>query len=286
MGKYSLMSTIPMKWVKRNNLKSGDQINFVEVNNKLILSSEAEIFKKKIEVHISSTKVEVIWRVLQPIYTSGYDEAIITFTDKKTLKILERSLQSLIAFEIVETGENRIVIKSVAHHSDEDFNAILRRTFLIFLNISEVFKEGLEKNKIKRLEEIRPLEITVNKYTMFLKRLINRKGYKYPHYMYSIVTFLELASNHFEYLRRYFSFNPKTKIEKEMIEDSRKLNDLINRTYDLNYKFSEKKFEKIAVDQPHFLWFKGIKNSEIKSNFKSIAEYIVQISRLIKANNM
>ena len=277
------MSAIPSKWLKRHNLKKGDLVEFIEVENKLVLTSTAEIFERKTEVNILSPTIEVIWRVLQPTYTSGYDEVKINFKDKKALKIIEDSVQNLIGFEIVETAPNYIIIKSVSKYLDQEFRTILRRNFLVLKQMTDVMKEVF--NGKPRLSEIRPLEFTINKYTMFLKRIINRTGYRYPHYVYLIVSFLELAANHLEYIRRYYELNPKCKIEQESIKEFEKLHDLTNRIYELHYKFSEEKFRWIAEEQPHFKWFNKIKDPEIKSHFKAYAEYLVQIARQIQALN-
>ncbi len=283
MGKHTLMAAVPSKWVKKHGLKKGDYVEFTEVENKLVATSTAEIYERKAEVHVLSPTIEVIWRVLQPAYTSGYDEVKITYTDKKTLRVLEGCLQNLIGFEIVQTGNNYVVVKSVSKQLDEEFPDLLRRTFLVMKQMSELMKEVFEKKDKTRLAEIRPLEFTVNKYTMFLKRIINRTGYKYPHYVYLIVTFLELASNHLEYIRKYYELHPRAIMEKEAANEYCKVHDLVNKTYDLHYNYSDEKFRWIAEEQPHFHWFKKIKDFDIKFNLKCMTEYLVQISRQIAA---
>lgn len=285
MGKHTLMTAIPSKWIQRHRLKKGDHVEFTEVENKLVLTSTAEIYERKIEISITSPTIEVIWRVTQPVYTSGYDEVKINFKDKKALKIIEDCMQNLVGFEIVQTAPNNVIVKSISKQLDEEFPVILRRTFLIFKQMADVAKDAFDKNK-SRFAEIRPLELTINKYTMFLKRVINRTGYKYPHYTYLIVSFLELAANHFEYLRKYFELNPKAKIETIAAKEFRKLHNFIEMIHDLYYNFDDEKFRWIAEAQPHFFWFKDIRDFDVKFNFKSMAEYLVQIARQIQALNM
>lgn len=283
MGEHTLMAAIPSTWIHRHKLKKGDQIEFTEVENKLVLTPTTEIYERKTELTILSPTIEYVWRVIQPVYSSGYDEVLIKFKDAKALKIIERCVNDLIGFEIVETGHNYIKIKSISKHLDEEFGTILRRTFFILKQMMDILQEGFTKKDKKIIEGIRPLELTINKYTLFLKRIINRSGYKYPHYMYTLIFFLELAANHIEYIRRYYQFHPTAVIEAEALKECKKLLDLTSRTIELYYEFSFEKFQWIAEAQPHFFWFEKIKDGDIRFNFKSMAEYLVQMARQIVA---
>ncbi len=283
MGQHTLMAAIPSTWIHRHKLKKGNIVEFTEVENKLVLTSTTEIYERKITVEIISPTVEYIWRVIQPTYTSGYDEVRMNFKDRKAAPIIERFVKELIGFEIVETGKDYILIKSISKHLDEEFSTILRRVFLILAQNTQLLQEAFRSGDRKLLEGVRPLELTVNKYTMFLKRIINRSGYKYPHYMYSIVTFLELASNHLEYIRKYYELHPALKLKKDIVKECGQLSDLTIKTMDLFYNFSTEKFRWIAEAQPHFFWFEKIKDSTVKFNFKSMSEYLVQIARQIVA---
>ncbi len=283
MGKHTLMAAIPSKWIQRHGLKPGDYLEFVEVENKLIATSTAEIFERKIEITIASPTEMVVWRNIQPTYTSGYDEVKINFKDKKALKLIERFISNLIGFEIVETSKDYVIVKSVSKQLDEEFPTILRRVFFILKNMMETTKSAFENKDVKKFEEIEPLENTMNRYTMFLRRIINRSGYKHPHYTYLMISFLELTANHIYYLKRYFEKNREKIIHNEEIKDFIKIYELNESIYDLYYNYSDAKFNWIAEELPHFRWFNKIKDSEINFNFKTMAEYLVQISRQIKA---
>ncbi len=283
MGKHTLMTAIPSKWINKHNLKKGDFIEFTEIDNKLIATSTVEIFEKKTEINLISSTTMVVWRSIQPTYTSGYDEVKIKFKDEKALQLIENDINNLIGFEIVETRKDFVIVKSVSKQLDEEFPTILRRVFFILKNMMETTEQSL-KNRSK-FKEIKSLENTINRYTMFLKRIINRRGYKYPHYMYLLVTFLELTANHLDYIRRDFKNNPKKKIIEQEIKDFNKILEFNNKIYDLYYNYNDEKFNNIAEELPHFKWFDKIKDPEIKFNFKAITEYLVQISRQIKALN-
>jgi len=119
---------------------------------------------------------------------------------------------------------------------------------------------------------------------MLLRRIINRTGYKYSHYMYMLINSLELASNHFDYIRRYYEINKQ--IKKDYFLNIKKLNEFISQVYDLQYNYNIEKFNKISLALPHFNMFKDMVDDEIKYHFVSVAEYLMQVVRQIYAMNL
>src|SRR3989338_7674683 len=114
LGRHTLMAAIPSTWVQRHALKKGDQVEFTEVENKLVLTSTAEIFERKTEITLPSSSIEVVWRMIQPVYTSGYDEVKVYFKDARAIKQINHSVQLLIGFEVVETTQKSVTIKSIS----------------------------------------------------------------------------------------------------------------------------------------------------------------------------
>lgn len=286
MGEHSIMAVIPSTWVQKHKLRAGDSIEFTEVENKLVITSTAEIYERKTVLDISSPTKVVIWRSLQPAYTSGYDEVKAIFHHDEAVPHIQSSVQNLIGWEIVEIGQNHVLIKSISKQLDEEFETILRRTFLILKEITFIAETAFRERERKKLTEIQPLELTINKYTMFLKRVINRTGYKYPHYLYLLVSFLELAANHLEYIRKYFlEIEPKAILEEEVQNEFKKIEKYLEKTYDFYYNYSPEKFIYLAEALPHFKWFINIKNDEVRFNLRMLMEYLVQIARMIKAIN-
>lgn len=283
MGQHTLMSAIPSTWIQKHHLQPGDQVEFTEVENKLVLTSTAEIYERKATIDIPSPTIMVVWRSLQPAYTSGYDEVKVTFHQQQALEHIQFSIQHLIGWEIVETGKSHVLIKSISKQLDEEFETILRRTFLVLKQMTYTAGEAFRQRSGQKLAEIKPLELTINKYTMFLKRIINRTGYKYPHYMYLLVSFLELASNHLEYIRKYFlELEPKAILGKEISREFKKVEEYVEKVYDFYYNYSPEKFVYLAEALPHFTWFTMIKNSEVRSDLKMFVEYLVQVARMVK----
>ncbi|MFC1697643.1 AbrB/MazE/SpoVT family DNA-binding domain-containing protein [Nanoarchaeota archaeon] len=286
MGKHTLMSAIPSKWIDRHNLKKGDYVEFIEVENKLVLTSTAEIFERKTEVTIKTDKITETWRVILPAYLSGYNEVKINYENPNALKLIESHIKELIGFEIVETNPKYVRVMSISKTLDDDFQVIFKRVWFVLKQSSEITKGVFSTRRKKRLDEIRALEFTINRYVNFLRRVINRTGYKYPHYMYLIISFIELTANHLDYIRRYYLiFNKNKRIDNMATKDYDKIHDLIEKVYDMYYNYSDDKFLWVAHEQPHFHWFKKIKDQKILADFRAMVEYLVQIARQIKALN-
>jgi len=254
------------------------------LDNKLIITSDKEEYVKKAEITISSDNIAITWRNLYPFYTSGYDEIKVYYNNKKTFKLIETHLQSLIGFEIVETTEKHILIKSVTKQLESDIKPLLKRVWFIIKQSSYLLEDIFDNKDKSRFEEIKTLELTINKYMMLLRRIINRTGYKYSHYMYMLINSLELASNHFDYIRRYYEINKQ--IKKDYFLNIKKLNEFISQVYDLQYNYNIEKFNKISLALPHFNMFKDMVDDEIKYHFVSVAEYLMQVVRQIYAMNL
>jgi phosphate uptake regulator len=286
LGTHSYMSAIPKKWLRKHNLKKGDSIDFTEVDNKLVISSTAEVFEKKTEMFIDPPHKILVWRLIQPLYSSGYEEVKLNFKNPLMFKEIERCVNLLADFEIIETNPNYVIIKSISTKLDEDIQPILKRTWQIIKQMALIVEHCFVNKDKQRLQEVYALEQSVNKYVMLMKRIINRTGYKYPHYTYMLVYFLDLTANHYEYIRRHYVYYKNAKVKTGYAEGVKQLNQLLFDVYDLQYNFTLDKFNKIASDLPHFKWFEDLKDDTIKYHYRTIAGYLVQISRNILPMNI
>lgn len=283
VGHSSLMAAIPKKWLDANGLEQGDVVEFVEDDNKLVLHSPKEKYEKSITLTIENPTIKIVWREIQPIYTSGYDEVRIYYTDKKTVKIIEGNVDQLIGFEVTEITDDYVHISSVMTGADT-FDPILRKVWHIVRHNAQSIHEGFLKKDVSCFENILTLEWTINKYTAYLKRMINRTGYKYSHYMYTIIFFLELVGNHYHYIKKHF-LDFEHPLDKDYTKESRKLLQMYEKVHHLYYKYDVRDFHWLALEIPHFTWFEDMGDDEVKYNFKIISENLMHIARQIHAMN-
>jgi len=85
-GHNTLTVTLPSDWVKKFNLKQGDEISIFEKDNGLFVSSEKKDYEKKTEINIDGLDIPTIWKYLMGVYREGYDQVTINFSQKDLLE--------------------------------------------------------------------------------------------------------------------------------------------------------------------------------------------------------
>ena len=82
-GHNTLTITLPSKWVKKLNLKPGNEININEKENSLIINAQENIKEKSTTIDINDFTVPLLWRYFQSAYRSGCDEIKVLFNSNK-----------------------------------------------------------------------------------------------------------------------------------------------------------------------------------------------------------
>jgi uncharacterized metal-binding protein len=130
-GESSLTISLPNKFVKRNNLKKGQELEVIEREDSLLINCNNNEMPKSIEIDISG-KIAVIKNILGACYKSGFDNITILFSNFKEAKEIRMILQSQFeGFEICSQSKNTITIKKISIDDTKEFDNILRRFFRI-----------------------------------------------------------------------------------------------------------------------------------------------------------
>lgn len=174
VGQNTLTVSLPAKWVEKNNINKGDEIDLIEEEDNLTIST-----KPKDKLLTATLKLSnnywYVNQVIRNLYTSGYDQITIEFDDSKIMIVIQEATDKLIGFEIVEQGKNYCMIKAVSAPLDENFEILMRR---VFLQISQLFDKLLtdfSSNSAKDLAEIKIMRNNIYKLIVFCRRTINKK---------------------------------------------------------------------------------------------------------------
>lgn len=239
-GPSSLIVALPSSFVRKFNLKGSQEIEVEERGKQLIMSLPSSVISRK-QLEIDTPSARFIRLILSIPYKQGYDEVKVTFKDKKVLDVVQKELSLLIGYEIVETGNNYCLIKSVAQESEKEFDSILRRTFLLLIQMSKESYDALKDNRQEKLSSIALYEKTNNTYTNFCKRILNKKSYPVPEkafFLYAIVKLLEELADEYRDICIDLSSSPKAKISSSLLELYTKVNLQLERAYHLFYGFN------------------------------------------------
>jgi phosphate uptake regulator len=245
-GEFTLMVSLPSKWIKNNKLDKGDKINLEQTGNTLSITSEkisSEKSNKTIEV---SGLSPLINRYLVAQYVKGVDELEIKFKHpKEIVDFQNRVINELLGFEIIRQSQNSVLIKDLTGISNQDIDEVIKRIFFIINSMFEELLIALEKKQT--LSPVIQSDISINKFCNFCLRLLNKKGYKdfeKTSQVYSIVEGLEEIGDTIKYFAKELERNRK--IEKNhlvVIEDLKKSFDLFE---DLFFNFSDEKSVEFA----------------------------------------
>lgn len=249
-GNDTLTVTLPRKWARDTGIKAGDEIEIKEEKNRLVLEVEAAHPEpKKIQLDFSNSNETVIKSILAVVHKNGYDEVEVLFSDPKTVKVVQKRINSmLMGYEIIEQSNKRCVIKNVAGWQGSDFEGMLRRTFLVTLTLAKNSLETIKTGEYANLNELMVLEETNNKLTNYCHSLLNRgiiDSQSKTTYLYIISWLLEKVGDEYRDICTFLLKNAQIKLNKALLLVYEKVNGLLEDYYNLFYRYDLEKLESI-----------------------------------------
>ena len=175
-GHNTLTLTLPSDWVKKFNLQGGDEIDVYERENGLFLSTEKHNGHKRAEFSIVGLSVPLIWKHFMAVYREGYDEVLVKFKPdlelenpykffsqhkldlrykkespkRNIVEALQGFVSRFVGFEIVEHGEDYVLVKEMGELTSKEFDNSLRRIFLLIQQMAEETVEAIRTNNPDR----------------------------------------------------------------------------------------------------------------------------------------
>ncbi len=251
IGNSTQLVSLPRTWAKKFSIEKGEELEVQEEHNRLVVSTSKEVNLDRVDIDISNLSI-MVKRSIHALYKRGVDEIRFTFSNPGFIKEIQKSLgKEAVGFEIIDHGKNHCVVKHVSGQF-EDFDPILRRTFLMLMNMGDEMLEGIKKKDFDHLPNIALMEETNNRFTSSCRRFLNRNAYKEmgkTGALYYIVEDLENHADEYKYLCKYLygKRNEKGfKISKKTLEIIQETNNLLRVFYELFYKYDVEKVTKIA----------------------------------------
>lgn len=252
MGGRTMVVSLPSPWVKKYNLKKGDEIDLEEKGKNLILGFETkkEIKGQEITIHIPSSDL-FMERSLHVWYRRGYDKIIITFDEKDVLRKIKVTIKKLLGFEIINESDKSCIIKAVATGMEEEFDNILRRIFLSLLTTAKESHESIKKQNYKNLNDVLIAEENNNIQCFFCERILAKKGYKEPEKIpllyFAVWTLEQIADEYKKIAHRIMDTKKKSKVNKKTLEIYSNTIKNLEMIYHLFYKSTLKDFKEQKV---------------------------------------
>jgi phosphate uptake regulator len=269
IGPATLMVSLPAKWVKKHNIKKGDEVDVLEQEGKLLIGGEGVELAKKTTVnlkdvpHINEASDNFYKRLFSNAYKKGFDEIEVIFPGKNVLHKVADAISNLLGYEIFDQTEHRCLIRSLASEKEEEFERMIRKSFLLMKQIAEMCYNDIKQNKLENLENIKKMRDNIQKYTDFCRRLINKKIYKNNElalYNYIICMRIVLITNKYRYMYDYCIQN-KLKPDADVLNYFSKTNEIMDIFYETYYKHDTSLIEKIDA----------IKKELVQGSYKLLA---------------
>ena len=288
LANQTLVVSLPAKWVKQQGIKKGDEIEVKERGNNLIIECDSTNNKSLDKATVDTTNIRDLYGrtvscMISGLNKAGFNEIKIKYDKHIAKKIIEKlSREVFIGFPVVEQEEGMCVLRSISKDIEFEFNAALRRAFLVTISMGESIINAIKAKKLLILGELLTLEHTNNQLTQFCERILNMSGYKdYTKtcFMYVIAWNLEKVCDEYKYICEYFSKeeNNKTKIGKDIILLFEKVNKFIASYYELLYKFDINKLNE------QFKEYKQIEKKALELSKSKNQKEIFIITRLLFA---
>src|SRR3972149_5038111 len=91
-GNNTLTITLPRKWTDKFNVKAGDELELLELNNTLQLMTKGSTANKSIDVDVSELNRKLTKYVLVLLYKAGYDTINITYESREQLEVIQDAI--------------------------------------------------------------------------------------------------------------------------------------------------------------------------------------------------
>ena len=127
MGGKTYVISLPADWIKKHGLKKGQELEVNEDIGKVIITAGGLKPKDR------AIAMEYSGEKLVKAYQLGYDE--IKVTGKISIDSLQQTINDFLpGFEIMTSGKGYFMLKCVSEVEINEFDALLKRAFLLLPN--------------------------------------------------------------------------------------------------------------------------------------------------------
>ncbi|MBI2130134.1 phosphate uptake regulator PhoU [Candidatus Woesearchaeota archaeon] len=256
-GPSTLIISLPSKWVRERNVKKGDEIDVSEVDDKIVISSNATKPHEVLAFNITPFGA-MIPRTIYSLYKRGTEELRLAYDSPGCFQAIADSLTNEAAgFELLESGNKHCVIRNISEGKKE-FDRVLKQTFQLLVSMADEGYNDMVNGRFEHLRELIPLERTNNRFTTFCRRYINTSwsgDAKKIGSMYYIVETLEKIADEYKYLYMFFgAYKNSISINRQLLEIFGEINGrLLRKFYELFYKFDPKLASEIKSSRDKFV---------------------------------
>ncbi len=282
-GAATLTLSLPAKWTKQLNLRPGDEVDVIEEDKTLIVSSTKLPSKKQITVEMTDSNREDITLILMHLYRVGFDTITIRGIDQNLMNEINATTKDLLlGFEVTERDKKQCVISNISEPTEEKYEVLLRRVFLIIKETQDVILGDFSKGKFESKQEVEAMRKQQDKFILFCRRILMREKAEKSILDWELLTFLMHIQHAYYYLYMY-AYQNKVGKNPKFIELLKDLEDYFQLLYDAYYKKDVSfihKINKQKKDYQYGLCYKYLEQAKGKD--APVFAHIREIFRLVQ----
>ncbi len=282
-GTATLTLSLPAKWTKQLNLKPGDEVDVVEEDKTLIVSSAKLPSKKQITIEITDANREDIAIMLMHLYRMGFDTITIKGIDSSLVNEINTTTKDLLlGFEVTERDRKQCIISNISEPTEEKYEVMLRRVFLIIKETQDVVLGDFSRGKFGSKQEIETMRKQQDKFVLFCRRILMREKAQKSMLEWELLTFLMHIHHAYYYLYMY-AYQNKVRENPKITELLKSLEDYFQLFYDAYYKKDISYIHKIQRQKKDFQYGACYRKLEqAKGKDAPVFSHIREIFRLIQ----
>ncbi len=214
----TLVVSLPHTWAKTHHVTKGAEVEVTEETQGLCIHPSTVQEKKNKTIDVRLYDEETVKSVLSVLHKLGYDAIEVLCEEKQQPVVLERIKTNLMGFEVVQQSAKKIVIQNITGDADTSFDMLVRRVFLVTLELARGVEEAFLHNK--PAHTLLSLEETNNKLTNYCHRLLLKKPTTESLFLYVLLWLQEKIADDY---RDIIKNTKRTKITREMQETAQQL---------------------------------------------------------------
>ncbi len=189
-GKGALTISLPKEWVEFHGLKAGEEVDVNEEENDLLIKAGDSNYVKTASINLDFDTSESYRSIIGGLYRGGFDEINVDFTDKRVIPDLQKAVDSLYGFEVLDVNESGCTIKYIHKGESTDITSHIRRIIHTIKTMQTILGEDIKAKQTNSKNEILQFRNNVLKQRdLILKIIKNQKlldNQHFPYYNISI----------------------------------------------------------------------------------------------------
>jgi len=238
--------TLPIGWVRKNNLDEKSEVDVEESEKSLVINSNKAVVGEKVVLDMRNLHLNNVFRHINALYARGVDEIELIYGRDISHDLLS-FLNQTMGYALISQSSGKFIIKDISGGNYQNLDEIFKRVFQMIISFYESAIKDIFGNEKETLKSLDSRDSEVNKFCLYLQRAINKMSYPDVVKGRALFTYSFSLEKISDEIHRLWRANIKHEIKKtEALKELAELScEGLGKSFDLYYGFNSKKVEEI-----------------------------------------